>query len=113
MTRPKVLEGKTAKLKVGCGSLFLTLNLKDGQPFEIFLSGSKLGGCKSNQEGLGRLITLLFRKGATIDEIKDTLELIKCPACSAAKAKLEPEEKKDFPTSCPDAVAKFLDLISK
>jgi len=112
MIRPEILEGKTKKLKVGCGTLFITLNYKENKPFEIFLNGSKMGGCRANQESLSRIITLLFRYSIPIDEVIDQLDMIKCPACTRVKAKLENQvEIKNFPTSCGDAVAKFLKEI--
>ena len=107
--RPKDLDGKTRKIKVGCGTLYLTVNFNNKKPVELFLNGSKLGGCRANQEGLSRLVSLAFKTGTDVSEVIDQLELIKCPACTRAKAKLNDEkEVKDYPTSCPDAVAKFL-----
>ena len=107
--RPKIVDGKTGRIEVGCGSLYLTLNFVDGQPFELFLNGSKLGGCRANQESISRLATLLFKKDCPVEEIIDQLELIKCPACTRTKAKMvNQEDIKNFPTSCGDGVAKFL-----
>ena len=112
-TRPKDLEGKTRKIKVGCGTLYLTVNFHDKKPVELFLNGSKLGGCRANQEGLSRLVSLAFKTGTSVADVIDQLELIKCPACTRAKAKLDNEkEVQDFPTSCSDAVAKFLKSIT-
>lgn len=113
--RPEILDGKTTKIIVGCGSLFLTLNFKDdGTPFELFLNGSKLGGCLANQGAIGRLVTICFQGGISIDTVIDQLELITCPACTRKKAKLtNQEEVRNFPTSCGDAVAKFLRKVKK
>jgi hypothetical protein len=70
------------------------------------------GNCRANQEGIGRLLSLAFRHDIPIEEIIDQLQLIICPACTRAKAKLaDPDKIKVFPTSCPDAVAKFLQTI--
>lgn len=110
--RPKDIEGKIRKTKVGCGGLYMTIGFKEGKPWELFLNGSKLGGCRASQEGLSRLVSLCFRKGIEIEDIIDQLELIKCPAASRAKARLDNEKEiQDFPTSCPDAVAKFLSSL--
>jgi ribonucleoside-diphosphate reductase alpha chain len=113
MPRPKILDGKTTKIKVGCGSLFITLNYdKDKKPFEIFLSGSKLGGCEGNQNAISRLISLCFQNNISVDTVIEQLELIKCHSCTRAKAKLTTQEDiKNFPTSCGDAVSKFLKEI--
>jgi len=110
--RPKRIDGHIEKVKVGCGTLFLTVGINKGKISEIFLNGSKLGGCRANQEGLGRLLSLACRHEIPIEEIIDQMQLIICPACTRAKAKLnDPEKIKEFPTSCPDAVAKALTSI--
>ena len=113
MPREEILDGKTIKVKVGCGTLFITLNLdKDKKPYEIFLNGSKLGGCEGNQSAISRLISLCFQNNISTDTIIESLELIKCHSCTRAKAKLDDKEDvKNFPTSCGDAVAKFLKKI--
>lgn len=115
MARPEILSGKTTKIKVGCGSLFITLNFGENKtPFEIFLNGSKLGGCRANQEAISRLVTLCFQNNVSIEAIIDQLELIKCPSCTRAKAKLNSQEEiRNFPTSCGDAVAKLLKKSEK
>ena len=107
--RPEILPGNTKKFIVGCGSLYIAINKNEGKLYEVFQNGSKLGGCRANQEGVSRLVSLCLRKGIDPEEIIDQLSLIKCPVCSSAKAKLETQEqKRNFPTSCPDAVAKML-----
>ncbi len=112
--RPEIVDGKTGKIDVGCGSLYLTLNFVNNKPFELFLNGSKLGGCRANQESISRLTTLLFKRECPIEEIIDQLELIKCPACTRVKAKMDKSEDiKNFPTSCGDGVAKFLNKYGK
>ena len=110
--RPKRIDGHIEKVKVGCGTLFLTVGVNKGKISEIFLNGSKLGGCRANQEGLGRLLSLACRHEIPIEEIIDQMQLIICPACTRAKAKLADQDKiREFPTSCPDAVAKALTSI--
>jgi len=89
--------------------LFITVGYSEGKVTEVFLNGSKLGGCRANQECIGRLLSLAFRHDIPLAEIIDQMELIVCPACTRAKAKLSsPESIKNFPTSCGDAVAKLL-----
>lgn len=107
--RPEMLDGGIKKVKVGCGTLFLTVGYHKGKLHEIFLNGSKLGGCRASQESTGRLLSLAFKYEIPLAEIIDQLALISCPACTRAKAKLEDVEKiKNFPTSCADAVAKLI-----
>jgi TSCPD domain len=110
--RPDLIDGHIKKVKVGCGTLFIPIGIEKGKITEIFLNGSKLGGCRANQEGIGRLLSLAFRHDIPIEEIIDQLQLIVCPACTRVKAKLsDPEKIRDFPTSCPDAVAKLLQTV--
>ena len=107
--RPDMLDGGIKKVKVGCGTLFIAVGYNRGKIHEIFLNGSKLGGCRANQESIGRILSLAFRYEIPLEEIIDQLALISCPACTRAKAKLDDAEKvKNFPTSCGDAVAKLL-----
>lgn len=104
-----MLDGGIKKVKVGCGTLFIAVGYNRGKIHEIFLNGSKLGGCRANQESIGRILSLAFRYEIPLEEIIDQLALISCPACTRAKAKLDDAEKvKNFPTSCGDAVAKLL-----
>jgi hypothetical protein len=108
-TRPEILDGSIKKVKVGCGALFITVGFNQGKIYEIFLNGSKLGGCRANQESIGRILSLAFRYEIPTAEIIDQLALISCPACTRAKAKLNDSEQiKNAPTSCGDAVAKVL-----
>jgi len=108
-TRPDMLDGGIKKVKVGCGTLFIAVGYNQGKIHEIFLNGSKLGGCRANQESIGRILSLAFRYEIPLEEIIDQLTLITCPACTRAKAKLDdPDKIKNFPTSCGDAVAKLL-----
>jgi len=113
MSRPEVLQGYTTKVKTGCGALFLTINFDQDRPFEIFLNSSKLGGCSGNQNAIARLLTLCFKNNVSIEDIVDQLQGISCPACTRAKAKLGKDEIVDYPTSCPDAVARFIKKMVK
>jgi len=111
-TRPEILDGHIKKVRVACGSLFISVGVSNSQVTEVFLNGSKLGGCRANQECIGRLLSLALRHNIPLEEIIDQTEMILCPACTRAKAKLtDPEKIKDYPTSCSDAVAKFLTTI--
>jgi ribonucleoside-diphosphate reductase alpha chain len=98
--------GTTQKLTTACGSLFLTINKDiDGNIVETFTNTSKTGVCKSNIDGLNRLISLSLRSGVKIDEIIDQLGGINCSACVRVKAK---GDKKLDGISCPDIISKAL-----
>lgn len=108
-TRPAKLYSTTYKVRVSCGNLYITVGLhnKDNKPFEIFIAGSKLRGCKANQESVARLVSVLLRNDLMDDAIKQLNGII-CHACVMEKTKLPPEEKKEIANSCGDAVAKIL-----
>jgi ribonucleoside-diphosphate reductase alpha chain len=70
--RPKVLSGKTAKVKSGCGSCYITMNKDEqGNLFEIKLSLGKAGSCINTmlyREAI--LWSIICQLGATKDDIK-------------------------------------------
>lgn len=97
--------GTTSKYKTSCGSLFITINRdKDGNIVESFVNTSKSGICKSNIDGINRMISLALRSGIKVEEIVDQLKYINCPACVRSKAK---GDKLDG-LSCPDIIARAL-----
>lgn len=105
MPRERILEGKTVKLRAGCGNIFITVNFsKAGKPTEVFVRLGKTGGCSSSQtEAIGRLITLLLRKGCGIEDITKHLKGISCHnPMGLGKNKV---------SSCADAVGKALEEL--
>jgi len=78
--RPKVLFGKTLEMMTGCGKLYVTINFdENNEPFEVFTSMGKAGGCAQSQcEAIGRLISLVFRSGGDHDIIVKQLKGISC-----------------------------------
>ena len=100
-------HGTTDKYYTACGSFFLTINRdKNGNIVESFVNVSKNGTCKSNIDGLNRMISLALRSGTKVDEIIDQLKGITCAACTRVKTK---GDKKIDGLSCPDIIAKALD----
>lgn len=100
--RPKTLEGKTVRVKTGCGNLYITVNSNGLKPLEIFVRLGKAGGCSNSQnEALTRTISLGLKYGVPIKELVDELRGLQCPNPS-----LYPEEEKTL--SCADAIAKVL-----
>ena len=62
--RPKRLIGITEGRTTPEGNLYLTLNLEDGRPFELFAQIGKAGSdIKAFTEAIARLISLAFRCG--------------------------------------------------
>lgn len=97
--RPEITSGKVICKTTGCGHLYVQIAGDDlgHDPIELLASLGKAGGCaKCQNEALSRLVTLLLKYSAPIEEIVDELVDIGCP--SAADGKL----------SCPDAIGKAL-----
>jgi ribonucleoside-diphosphate reductase alpha chain len=69
--RPKILSGKTLKLRLLQGSLYITANNDDrGAPKEIFLELGKAGSeAKADAEALGRLASLYLQSGGDVKNI--------------------------------------------
>lgn len=78
--RPKTTTGITNKMKTSCGDLYVTINEdEDGRPFEVFCNMGKAGGCEGSQnEAIGRLISLAFRSGVSPQSIIRQLIGIRC-----------------------------------
>ena len=97
--------GTTNKYKTACGSLYITINRdKDGNIIETFVNVSKNGICKSNIDGISRMVSVALRSGTAVEEVVDQLKGINCAACSRALAK---GEKLDG-ISCPDILSKAI-----
>ncbi len=62
--RPTVLQGFTEKIRTGYGNLYVTVNLRDGRPFEVFAQIGKSGyTTMADTEAICRMISLAFRSG--------------------------------------------------
>lgn len=100
--RPDPLVGMTHKYKIGCGSLYVTVN-KDpvfGRPLEVFVRPGKYGGCPSNVEAIGRLASLGLRTGVKLEELIKQLSGIRCISCIS--------KKHITVTSCADAIGRAI-----
>jgi len=69
--RPEVLDGRTHSVDSPIGRMYVTVNRDDGEvPREVFVSVGKAGGTATSfSEAIGRLISLLLRRGIDIKEI--------------------------------------------
>ncbi len=78
--RPDIIRGVTVKTVTGCGPLYVTINYdENGNPFEIFNSIGKSGGCAQSQtESTGRMVSLALRSGIGAEEIISQLKGIRC-----------------------------------
>lgn len=103
--RPDVTQGFTEKIKIGCGSLYVTCNYDENGICEVFTSTGKAGGCPSQSEATARLVSVALRSGISINEVYDQLKGIRCPSTIRQQGM--------SCTSCPDAIAKVVMKVSK
>jgi len=68
--RPTVLRGITEKIKTGYGNLYVTVNIRDGRPFEVFAHIGKSGyTTMADTEAICRLISLALRSHVPVSQI--------------------------------------------
>jgi ribonucleoside-diphosphate reductase alpha chain len=73
--RPSNLLGSTVKIQTSFGNLYLTLNIFEGEPFELFATLGKSGkDTQAHTEALGRLISLSLRGGIPVRDIIEQLK---------------------------------------
>ena len=103
--RPKVMEGRTLKLKLPQGSIYLTANLTDGSIREVFVTLGKSGADENaDAAALGRLISLYLQHGGDIKNVISTLKGI--------KGKYVSWDEGTQLQSIPDAIAKALEILT-
>ncbi|GAB6098168.1 vitamin B12-dependent ribonucleotide reductase [Halanaerocella petrolearia] len=109
--RPLAATGETIKYDTGCGKLYLTINTNDeGEPIETFLSTGSDGGCQVMTEAVSRLTSLALRSDIAPEEVIDQLESTStCPSFMYQRGK----GKELRGRSCPDVVARALQVIDK
>lgn len=99
--RPEVLEGFTKKVKTGNGTLFLTVNIEDNKPYELFAQIGKSGwSTMADTEAIGRLVSLAMQAGVSTEEIAKQLIGIGGDSPVYHEGKLV--------KSIPDAIGEFL-----
>ena len=96
--RPREIHGVTERVRTGHGNMYITVNFDEAhQPFELFSTLGKAGGCDSAQlEAISRLVSLALRAGIDPQAIVDHLRGITC--CPAW-------DEGTLVRSAPDAVA--------
>lgn len=104
--RPRVTAGRTIEMTTGCGKLYVTINEdEEGNPFEIFSTMGKAGGCASSQaEALSRMVSISLRSGIEVKTIIKHLKNITCHRpLGFGPSRI---------TSCADAIGKALEEFS-
>ena len=103
--RPKMMEGRTLKLKLPQGSIYLTANLVEGEIKEVFVTLGKSGADENaDAAALGRLISLYLQHGGNMKNVISTLKGI--------KGKYVSWDEGVQLQSIPDAIAKALELLT-
>jgi ribonucleoside-diphosphate reductase alpha chain len=73
--RPQILKGVTEKIKTGYGNLYVTVNILDGKPFEVFAQIGKSGySTMADTEAICRLVSLAFRSGVPVEKVIQQLK---------------------------------------
>ncbi|MBC2709475.1 MAG: vitamin B12-dependent ribonucleotide reductase [Desulfosarcina sp.] len=73
--RPDTLDGFTTRVKTGLGQLYVTVTEYHGKPFEVFATIGKSGrSTTAKTEAIGRLVSLAFRSGVTVDKVVNQLK---------------------------------------
>lgn len=99
--RPAILEGFTEKIRTGYGNLYVTVNVKDGRPFEVFAHIGKSGyTTMADTEAICRLISLALRSNIPVEQVIRQLRGI------GGSAQVFSEGARIF--SIPDAIAQIL-----
>ena len=78
--RPQHMTGVTERIRTGHGNMYITINFDEqDQPFEVFTTLGKAGGCDSAQlEAISRLVSLALRSGIDIKAVFAQLRGITC-----------------------------------
>jgi ribonucleoside-diphosphate reductase alpha chain len=103
--RPEITKGLTEKVKIGCGTIFITVNYDDQGICEVFTNLGRGGGCPSQSEATARLVSIALRSGVDAASVVDQLKGIRCPSTMRNK------ELKVL--SCPDAIGKVIEKVMK
>lgn len=103
--RPEVTTGFTEKVKIGCGTIFITVNYDQHGICEVFTNTGRAGGCPSQSEATARLVSIALRSGMDANAIIDQLKGIRCHSTI---------RQKDLKVlSCPDAIGKVIERVLK
>ena len=104
--RPKTVPSITKRVKLACGSLYITITHKDGKIFEVFVSMGKAGGCLSAcLNALAISISLAVRSGVDPSLFIEFLKDIKCPSPTWEEGRMY--------SSCVDALAQCMEETQK
>jgi ribonucleoside-diphosphate reductase alpha chain len=104
-TRGHVTDGKTFKYRMGCGTLFVTVNKDKNGLCEVFANLGKAGGCPSQSEATCRAVSAALRSGVKPEILIKQLKNIRCLSTIAGRK----TDKNINVLSCPDAIARAIE----
>lgn len=104
-TRPELTQGITQKVKIGCGNLYVTVNYDENGICEVFTNLGRAGGCPSQSEATGRLVSTALRSGIDVHSVIEQLRGIRCHST------LRKGDVKVL--SCPDAIGRVLERAAE
>ncbi len=100
-------KGKTFKFRMGCGTLFVTVNQDAHGLCEVFANLGKAGGCPSQSEATCRIVSTALRSGVDPKELSEQLRGIRCLSTARAKSNHSGVNV----LSCPDAIARAIEEV--
>lgn len=101
--RPSITTGSTEKISIGCGNLYVTVNSDDVSICEVFTQTGKGGGCPSQSEAVGRLVSMALRAQIDPKSVIDQMKGIRCVSCiRRGGVKV---------LSCPDAISRAMEKM--
>lgn len=103
--RPKELAGRTYLCQSGCCRLYVTVNLMDGKPIEVFIRTVGQGGCEASSNAMGRAISTGLQNGVPYQKFVRQFAKVNC--LSAVR---NPSSEGH---SCADVVGRCLDLSAR
>lgn len=109
--RPDTTYGETVKTKIGCGSIYITVNKDENGTCEVFTNLGRAGGCPSQSEATCRLISLALRSGVKVEDVIDQLKGIRC--MNTMRQGGIKQSDGSVVLSCPDAIGKAIEKFHK
>jgi ribonucleoside-diphosphate reductase alpha chain len=103
--RPRELSGRTYLCQSGCCRLYVTVNLHEGKPMEVFIRTVGNGGCDANSSALGRSISTGLQNGVPYQKFVKQFAKVNC--ISAIK---NPSSEGH---SCADVVGRCIELSAR
>ena len=103
--RIRITTGKTSKFRMGCGTLFVTVNEDRQGLCEVFANLGKAGGCPAQSEATCRIVSAALRCGVPPEVLIEQLRNIRCLSTIARRK----DNKNIDVLSCPDAIARALE----